>query len=87
MYKFAMELLNSGNMQQVVNKTLLVLVPKVIWPKNFMQFRPISLCSVIYKMLTKTLVNILKIILPKVLGPNQDSFILGRQITNNMVVV
>lgn len=51
-----------------------------------MQFRPISLCSILYKMLTKTIVNKLKAILPKVVTFTQCSFMLGHQIIDNVVI-
>ena len=43
------------------------------------QLRPISLCNVAYKILTKTMANNrLKDIMPMVEAPNQNSFVLGR---------
>lgn len=40
-----------------VNHSYLVLIPKVPKPEYIHQFRPIGLCNVIYKTLTKVLVN------------------------------
>lgn len=70
-----------------MNETLIVLIPKVPTPKDLTQFRPISLCRVLYKLLTKTIVNRLKLILPKVVALDQCSFVPGRQITNNVMIV
>ncbi|KAK5775092.1 hypothetical protein PVK06_042959 [Gossypium arboreum] len=39
------------------NNTLIVLIPKVQNPENFSQFRSISLCSVLYKLVTKIIAN------------------------------
>ncbi|GMJ08827.1 hypothetical protein HRI_004551900 [Hibiscus trionum] len=43
-----------------VNRTSIVLIPKIKELENFVHFRPISLCPVIYKVLTKCIVNRLK---------------------------
>lgn len=60
-----------------LNKTFIVLVLKVQAPKSVTQFGPISLCSILYKMLTKKIINRLKGILSKVVVPTQCSFVLG----------
>lgn len=41
--------LNCGDMPEMVNKTLLVLIPKMANPGELAQFRAISLCTVLYK--------------------------------------
>lgn len=50
----------SGNFNAHLSPTLLVLIPKVEKPEYTKQFRPISLCTVAYKVITKVLVNRLR---------------------------
>ena len=56
-------------------------------PESITQFRPISLCNVLFKIITKAMVGRLKGIMNKLIGPAQSSFILGRLSAGNIVVV
>ncbi|KAK8618177.1 hypothetical protein V6N13_116045 [Hibiscus sabdariffa] len=69
-----------------VNETVIVLVPKVDKPTSMRQLRPISLCTVIYKTVSKVLVNRMKAILPHCISSAQAAFVQGRAITDNILV-
>ncbi|KAL4340414.1 hypothetical protein GQ457_08G036540 [Hibiscus cannabinus] len=71
---------------EFINRTLLVLLPKVAMPVSMAQFRPISLCPVCYKIISKILVNRLKPFLPTWVSDNQTSFVPGRLINDNIVI-
>jgi hypothetical protein len=49
-------------------------------------YRPISLCNVIYKIITKYIANRLKPNLPDYIHPSQQAFIEGRRISDNIIV-
>jgi len=73
-------------MPEGVNDTLIVLIPKVKEPEVLKDFRPISLCNVIYKVVSKCLVNRLRPILEEIVSPNQSAFVPGRMITENALI-
>lgn len=73
--QFVMDVFQGKVNMAGINETLLVLIPKMENPSNLSQFRPISLCSVLYKTLTKIIANRIKPLLSALISPNQCSFI------------
>ena len=55
--------LNSGTMPGGLNETHICLIPKVKSPQKIIEFRLISLCNVMYKLISKVLANRLKRVL------------------------
>lgn len=54
--------------------------------KTLSHLRLISLCNVIYKIITKVMMNRLKGIMPWITSPNQIIFVSFRPIVNNIVI-
>ena len=85
--KFVLNFFETGQLPPKTNDALLVLIAKVSKPERMSQFRPISLCNVLFKIITKIMVIRLKKLMPKLIGPTQSSFIPGRLSADNIVVV
>ena len=66
--------------------THICLIPKVKSPQKVTEFRPISLCNVVYRLISKILANRLKRVLDVVIDELQSAFVLGRLITDNVLV-
>ena len=71
----ALNVLNGVGDPSEINKTLIVLIPKVKKPSNASEFRTTSLCSFLYKIISKTLANRLKIILSNIVVEFQNAFV------------
>ena len=81
-----LNVLNSNMSMVEINRTNITLVPKIKNPTKIIDFRPISMCNVVYKLISKVLANCLKIILPQIVSENQSAFLSGRLITDNVLV-
>ena len=83
---FVLDVLNNGGDPSKINSTFLCLIPKIRKPKHTKDFRSISLCNVIFKLITKTIANRMKLILPLIVGDYQSAFVPGRLITDNGLI-
>jgi hypothetical protein len=77
---------SSGKVLPALNATFLTLIPKeerVTNPKNF---RPIALCNVIYKIISKFIALRLKPILPFIISKEQSGYVEGRKIMDSIIL-
>ncbi|XP_074278181.1 uncharacterized protein LOC141601778 [Silene latifolia] len=75
-----------GKMPRSANSTLIALIPKNETPRTVKDFRPISCCTVFYKVVSKILANRLKTVLGDLVGLEQAAFIEGRDLFDNSML-
>ena len=81
-----LHILNEKGNIAPLNHTYIALILKVKKPSDITKYRPISLCNVIYRIITKTIIDRLKQILHDIISPNQSAFIPNRLITENIII-
>ena len=71
--RMVLRVLNGNETPTEINGMFIVLIPKVQNPVSLNQFQPISLCNVIYKIISKALANRLKMVLPDIISEEQSA--------------
>ncbi|XP_074278207.1 uncharacterized protein LOC141601801 [Silene latifolia] len=84
--RMVLNILNGGDFPGSLNRTHIVLSPKKKAPDKLADYRPISLCNVLYKLISKVLANRLKLFLGLLVSENQSAFTPGRLISDNILV-
>lgn len=80
------EFFETGEFDERINQTNICLIPKTDRLVTMAEFRPISLCNVSYKIISKILSSCLKKILPELISETQSAFVARRLITYNILV-
>jgi hypothetical protein len=80
------EFYSTAFLQPELNQTFLTLIPKKMQPVIPQDFRPISLCNIIYKVIAKSLADRLKPHRPNYIDYSQMAFIENRHISSNIVI-
>ena len=78
--------LTSGVIPPSINRTFITLIPKVKSPTKVSEYRPISLCNIIYKLVSKVIANKLKGVLPLIISEYQSAPQSNKAIFDNILV-
>ncbi|CAA0817977.1 Unknown protein [Striga hermonthica] len=81
-----LNILNNGYSMQGLNDTVIALIPKKKNPVRVIDYRPISLCTVLYKIISKAIASRLKVVLDPLISANQSAFVPNRLITDNAIL-
>eukprot|EP00253_Pinus_taeda_P005494 PITA_05494 len=75
----------SKSILKALNTSFISLIPKQDSALTPDKFRPIALCNVVYKIISKILAIILKPLLPSLISGEQSGYVEGRQILDNII--
>ena len=76
----------TGVIPPSINRTFISLIPKVKGPTKVSEFRPISLCNIIYKFVSKVVANRIKGLLPLIISDTRSAFQSDKAISDNILV-
>lgn len=77
---------SKGFLPKGLNTTILALIPKKDIAEEMKDYRPISCCNVLYKVISKILANRLKGTLPHCISYNQSAFVKDRLLVENLLL-
>lgn len=81
------KIFSSTKVPEYLNQTLITLVPKHKNPKSFNNFRLISLCNTVYKIVSKVIVAKNRPLLTDLVSPLQAAFVPGRKGIDNAIII
>jgi hypothetical protein len=76
----------SGSILKYFNATFLVLIPKEKEANTTEKFKPIAICNVIYKIVSKLVANRLKPLLKYIVSKEKGGFVEGRQVLDGIFI-
>lgn len=80
------EFFKSGKILRQCNATAVTLIPKKTAAEKLSDFRPISLCNAVYKVISKILSRKLQLIMHEIISNSQSAFIKGRLLAENVLL-
>ncbi|KAL0285322.1 UNVERIFIED_CONTAM: hypothetical protein Sradi_7176000 [Sesamum radiatum] len=86
LYEAVLDFFSGSTPPKNFTTTTIVLIPKTETPSTWKDFRPISLCNVTGKILSKLINTQMAPLLPKIISPAQSGFVQGRLISDNILL-
>lgn len=86
MVKFCRNFMSIGVLPEGINDSLVCLIPKIKVPQTMGDLRPISLCNVLVRILSKVMTNRLKTCLNTIISDKQSAFIEGCLLIDNALI-
>ncbi|KAA3471387.1 reverse transcriptase [Gossypium australe] len=83
---YCLGVLNDKRPMEDFNKTNIVLISKISKPTKMINFRPISLCTFVYKVIAKAIVHRLQNVIDKCINKVQSAFVPRRLISDNVLL-
>lgn len=80
------EFFRNGRLLKDLNTTFIALIPKTPEACSLGDYRPISCCNLVYKIISKILANRLKTVLKVCISSNQSAFQKGRSLGENVLL-
>lgn len=80
------EFFRNGRLLKDINNTTIALIPKCTQACKLGDFRPISCCNTVYKIISRIICNRLKPVLSSAISPNQAAFLKGRSLGENILL-
>lgn len=84
--KVCLGVLNEKKSLGSLNEMVITLIPKIKEPERMNDFRPISLCNVVYMIISKCINTRLRSTMVCAIFENQSGFMGGRQIFDNIII-
>jgi len=75
----------SKTILKALNTSFISLIPKHESTQTADRYRPIALCNVVYKIISKVVANRIRPLLPYLVSEEQAGYVEGRQILNNII--
>ena len=78
---------SSGKVLEYLNRTFITFIPKCTNLESLGNYRLISLCNSISKVVTKLIVTRIRPMLPRLISPLHTTFVLGGKGVDNAIIV